>query len=52
MLQDEVLREARDGLLIFRKITLRPAFDDAKTTLSAIVDGSKPIVKAVMLPNG
>ena len=68
--------------MIFRKITLRPAFaepainfpvsmrllregtvdagalithtfgfDEAKATLSAIIDGSKPIVKAVMLPD-
>ena len=69
--------------LIFRKISLRPAFaepainfpisnrllkdglvdagklvthtfgfKDAKATMAAIVDGSQPIVKAVMLPNG
>ncbi len=69
--------------MIFRKITLRPAFaepainfpvstrllregvvdpaalvthtfgfGDAKSTLAAIIDGSKPIVKAVMLPSG
>ena len=69
--------------MIFRKITLRPAFaepainfpvsmrllregvvdagvlvthmfdfGDARSTLAAIIDGSKPIVKAVMLPNG
>ncbi|MCA1809146.1 MAG: zinc-binding dehydrogenase [Kiritimatiellia bacterium] len=69
--------------LIFRKITLRPAFaepainfpvsnrllrdglvdgsklithtfgfDNARETLQANVDGSQPIVKAVMLPNG
>ncbi|MGB9619979.1 MAG: zinc-dependent alcohol dehydrogenase [Armatimonadota bacterium] len=69
--------------LIFRKITLRPAFaepainfpvslrllqegvidagalvthtfgfDDAMSIFAGIIDGSKPIVKAVMLPNG
>jgi len=69
--------------MIFRKITLRPAFaepainfpvsnrllkdglidagelithifgfDDAIETMQAVIDGSKPIIKAVMLPNG
>lgn len=27
-------------------------FEDAKATMAAVVDGSKPIIKAVMLPNG
>lgn len=69
--------------MIFRKITLKPAFaepainfpisnrllkdglidaselvsttfgfDDAKSVMGAVVDGSQPIIKAVMLPNG
>jgi threonine dehydrogenase-like Zn-dependent dehydrogenase len=69
--------------LIFRKITLRPAFaepainfplsnrllreglidasklithtfsfEDARSVLQAVIDGSQPIVKAVMLPHG
>ena len=69
--------------LIFRKITLKPAFaepainfpianrllreglidagalinttfgfDDARSVIRAIVDGSQPLIKAVMLPNG
>jgi threonine dehydrogenase-like Zn-dependent dehydrogenase len=33
-------------------ITHKFGFDDAKDVMAAIVDGSKPIVKAVMLPNG
>ena len=27
-------------------------FDDAKEIMGAIIDGSQPIVKAVILPNG
>ncbi len=27
-------------------------FQDAKETMSAVIDGSKPVIKAVMLPNG
>jgi L-iditol 2-dehydrogenase len=69
--------------LIFRKVTLRPAFaepainfpvsnrllrdglvdastlithtfgfEDAREVMGAIIDGSQPIIKAVMLPNG
>jgi hypothetical protein len=27
-------------------------FDETKQTLEAIIDGSEPIIKAVMTPNG
>ncbi len=43
----------RDGLVDARiLITHTFGFSDAKKTLEGIVDGSSPVIKAVMLPNG
>jgi threonine dehydrogenase-like Zn-dependent dehydrogenase len=47
------IRLLRDGLVDGEKlITHTFGFDKAKETMAAIIDGSKPIVKAVMLPHG
>ena len=47
------IRLLRDGLVDAKSlITHTFGFEDAKTILAAIIDGSRPIVKAVMLPNG
>jgi L-iditol 2-dehydrogenase len=46
------IRLLRDGLVAADDlITHTFAFDDVKPTLQAIIDGSEPIIKAVMLPN-
>jgi L-iditol 2-dehydrogenase len=46
-------RLLRDGLVDAKALcTHTYGFADAKQTLSAIIDGSQPIIKAVMLPNG
>ena len=46
-------RLLRDGLIDANElITHTFGFDGAKETMGAIIDGSKPIIKAVMLPNG
>ncbi len=47
------LRLLREGLVDASQIVTHTfAFDDARATLTAAVDGSLPVVKAVMLPNG
>ncbi len=46
-------RLLRDGLVdAGALVTHTFGFDDAEATMRAIVDGSQPIIKAVMLPNG
>lgn len=46
-------RLLRDGLIDASVlITHTFGFDDANDIMSAVVDGSQPIIKAVMLPNG
>ena len=46
-------RLLRDGLVdASTLVTHTFGFEDAKETLGAIIDGSQPIIKAVMLPNG
>ena len=46
-------RLLRDGLVDASKIVTHTfGFDDAVATITANVDGSLPIIKAVMLPNG
>ncbi|MCK4323828.1 MAG: zinc-binding dehydrogenase, partial [Armatimonadetes bacterium] len=46
-------RLLREGLVdAGTLITHTFGFDDAKETLGAIIDGSQPIIKAVMLPHG
>lgn len=46
-------RLIRDGLIDAKAlVNCTFGFDDAKTVMGALVDGSRPIIKAVMLPNG
>ena len=46
-------RLLKDGLVDASKIVTHTfGFDDAVATIAANVDGSLPIIKAVMLPNG
>jgi len=46
-------RLLREGLVdASTLITHRFGFEDAKKIMGAVIDGSQPIVKAVMLPNG
>ncbi len=46
-------RLLRDGLIDGRALVTHTfGFDEAKGIMQAIIDGSQPIVKAVMLPNG
>ena len=46
-------RLLRDGLVDARSIVTHTfGFDQAKEVLSGIIDGSQPVIKAVMLPNG
>jgi threonine dehydrogenase-like Zn-dependent dehydrogenase len=46
-------RLLREGLIDADPIITHTfGFDDARDTFQAIIDGSQPIVKAVMLPNG
>ena len=46
-------RLLRDGLVDARSIVTHTfGFDQAKEMLSSIIDGSRPVIKAVMLPNG
>ena len=46
-------RLLHDGLVDASKLVTHTfGFDDAVATITAIVDGSQPIIKAVMLPNG
>ena len=46
-------RLLRDGLVDAKAlISTTFGFDNAEAVMGAIVDGSQPIVKAVMLPNG
>jgi len=46
-------RLLRDGLVdAIALITHTFGFEDAKKIMGAVIDGSQPIVKAVMLPNG
>ena len=46
-------RLLKDGLVSTSKIVTHTfGFDDAVATITANVDGSLPIIKAVMLPNG
>jgi threonine dehydrogenase-like Zn-dependent dehydrogenase len=47
------IRLLRDGLVdADALVTHTFGFDDAKEIMGAVVDGSQPIIKAVMLPNG
>jgi threonine dehydrogenase-like Zn-dependent dehydrogenase len=47
------LRLLRDGLVDASAIiTHKFGFDEAKQTFAAIIEGTEPIIKAVMLPNG
>lgn len=47
------LRLLRDGLVDAKAIVTHTfSFDEAKGVMNNIIDGSQPIVKAVMLPNG
>lgn len=47
------IRLLRDGLVDAKAmVTHTFGFDNAKEIMGAIIDGSQPIVKAVMLPNG
>ena len=47
------LQLLRDGLVDASAIiTHRFGFDEAKQTFAAIIEGTEPIIKAVMLPNG
>jgi L-iditol 2-dehydrogenase len=47
------LRLLKDGLVDASKVVTHTfGFDDAVATITANVDGSLPIIKAVMLPNG
>jgi len=46
-------RLLREGLVdASTLITHRFGFEDAKEIMGAVIDGSQPVVKAVMLPNG
>ena len=46
-------RLLKEGLVDATKIVTHTfGFEDAVATLTANVDGSQPIIKAVMLPNG
>jgi len=46
-------RLLKEGLVDGKQlITHTFGFDNAKETMSAIIDGSQPIIKAVILPNG
>ncbi len=46
-------RLLRDGLVDASTIVTHTfGFDDARAVMSSIVDGSQPVIKAVMLPNG
>ena len=46
-------RLLRDGLINASDLVSTTfGFDDAKAVMGAVVDGSQPIIKAVMLPNG
>ena len=46
-------RLLRDGLVDAKAIVTHTfGFDEAKQTMAAIIDGSQPIVKAVLLPHG
>jgi len=43
----------RDGLVDARKLVTNTfGFGEAKQTMAAIIDGSQPIIKAVLLPHG
>ena len=47
------LRLLRDGLVDAGSIVTHTfGFDQAKEVMTSIVDGSRPVIKAVMLPNG
>ena len=47
------IRLLRDGLVDANALVTHTfGFDNAKEIMEAIIDGSQPIVKAVMLPNG
>jgi L-iditol 2-dehydrogenase len=47
------IRLLREGLVDAKAIVTHTfGFDDAKTVMTGIVDGSLPAIKAVMLPNG
>jgi L-iditol 2-dehydrogenase len=46
-------RLLREGLVDAKKLVSHTfGFDETKQTLEAIIDGSEPIIKAVMTPNG
>jgi len=46
-------RLLRDGLVDAKALVTHSfGFAQAKETLRAIIDGSQPIIKAVMLPHG
>jgi len=46
-------RLLRDGLVDARKLVTNTfGFGEAKQTMAAIIDGSQPIIKAVLLPHG
>ena len=46
-------RLLRDGLIDADLLTTHTfGFEDAKQTMQAVIDGTKPIIKPVMLPNG
>ena len=46
-------RLLRDGLVdASALVTHTFAYDEAKKTMESIIDGSEPIVKAVMAPHG
>ncbi len=47
------IRLLKDGLVDAEAmVTHTFGFDDAKEIMGAVIDGSQPIIKAVMLPNG
>ncbi len=47
------IRLLKDGLVdADALVTHTFGFDDAKEIMGAVIDGSRPIIKAVMLPNG
>jgi len=47
------LRLLRDGLVDAGSIVTHTfGFDQATEVMTSIVDGSRPVIKAVMLPNG
>jgi L-iditol 2-dehydrogenase len=46
-------RLLRDGLIDAKQLVTHTfGFDEARATMAAIIDGSQPIIKAVLLPHG